>query len=95
MDITTLEHPIGTRTFTAGGVLGLAIFIWACDSGARSSVGTSPNAPATVPTTPSARHGELINGVVYDSGLRPIAGRTRGVRRWPAGRDVHDRRREG
>ena len=70
MDIATLEHP----KITALSLLFLAIFIWSCDSGTRSSVGKSPNAPATVPAPPFALNGELISGVVYDSGLRPIAG---------------------
>ena len=63
---------IGRRTFTAG-VLGLALFMGACDRGSRSAAGTSPNAPATV-AMPPPFNAELISGVVYDSGLRPVAG---------------------
>jgi hypothetical protein len=64
----------GRRAFKAGGVLGMALFVWACDGGDRFPSATTPNAPAGVRIPTSPPSGEPISGVVYDSALRPIAG---------------------
>jgi hypothetical protein len=64
----------GRRAFKAGGVLGMALLVSACDGGDRIPSATSPNAPAGVPTAASPRIGEPISGVVYDTAMRPVAG---------------------